>query len=130
MKFYRILLLSLVLVMLLSACGERTKEEPVQSPSPSAQTTVIPTETATPGSVHESDANPGDVTNPDYSVMPGDENAGEKPDSAQESAGETESTQEEGSTAGDDLRRAGEDLEDAAKNTVHSVEDGLENMGR
>lgn len=130
MKFHKFLLLAaaLVLILCLAGCGgmETTAPEGTASPSPSAETTTIPTETATPGSVTEEDSNPGDVTDPDNSVMPGENH----PDSAMGSAQDGSAAEQEGSSAGDDLRRAGDDLEDAARNTVHSVEDGIEDMGR
>lgn len=129
MKFHKCLLLAaaLVLILSLAACGstDTTVPEGTASPSPSAVTTTIPSETATPGSVTEEDTNPGDVTDEKNSVMPGENH----PDSAMGSAQEDSAAEQEGSSAGDDLRRAGDDLEDAARNTVHSVEDGIQDIG-
>lgn len=46
------------------------------------------------------------------------------------SAYDNNGSNHEGSTVGEDLKRAGEDLGDAARDTAHSVEDGVNNMGR
>ena len=108
----------------LSACGRKKTESPAEtvSPTPTAETTVIPT--TTPGSVNEHDENTGDITDPANSVDPGDEN---RPDSAREENHPAyDSTHENDSTAGEDLKRAGEDMGSAVGEVGRSIEDAMD----
>lgn len=78
-KTLGILVLALALVFALSACGGNDKnaaENSTVSPSPSAETNVFPSAEPTPGSVNENNTNTGDVTKPENSVAPGDNNMG------------------------------------------------------
>lgn len=128
-KKLAVLVSALAVAMALSGCGNSKTEAPAQSvsPTPSAETTVVPT--STPGSVNEKDENTGDVTDPDNSVDAGDgstsesrqENKGD-PDSASENR---DSARDDMNSAMDDMKQAGEDLGDAAQNAGNSVEDSV-----
>lgn len=77
MKHKNVGLLAAVMALMvsLSACGgnkNNTSTNSTVSPSPSAETTIIPSETPEAGSVNENDINTGDVTDPNNSVAPGD----------------------------------------------------------
>ncbi len=104
MKHKKLGLLAAVMALMvsLSACGgnkNNTSTNSTVSPSPSAETTIIPSETPEAGSVTENDINTGDVTDPNNSVAPGDgytDSAHE--DSSNEMGGSTfDSTNENGS---------------------------------
>lgn len=123
-KKLAILACVMALMVSLSACGSKKTQTPAASasPTPTAETTVIPT--TTPGSVNEHDENTGDITDPANSVDPGDEN---RPDSArEENHSAYDSAHENGSTAGEDLKRAGEDMGSAVGEVGRSIEDAMD----
>lgn len=112
-----IFLAAMAMGMLLSACGgdDTTQPQTTVSPSPSAQVSQLPE--TTPGSIREENKNAGDVTEPDNSVMPGDNH---------DSTREEDSRHEDGSSAGEDLKRAGEDIGSAVENVGDSVVDAID----
>lgn len=128
-KKFALLAAALAVTAALSGCGSSNESVPAEtvSPSPSAETTILPT--TTPGSVREEDENTGDMTDPDNSVDAGD---GSTSESREENKGSTDSTRENtdsarenADSAMDDMRQAGEDLGDAARDAGKSVEDSV-----